>query len=68
MGNGTSCRSVRSVIKLQIRHFVIWFITHMTTERTALYSVLLLLFIVGYVYNRMVISYIVQRTKQSFID
>ena len=26
MGNGTSCRSIRTVIKLEIKHFVIWLI------------------------------------------
>ena len=57
MGNGTSCRSIRTVIKLEIKHFVIWLIAR-----------ILLLFIVGYICNRTVISYIAQRTKQSFID
>ena len=57
MGNGTSCRSIRTVIKLEIKHFVIWLIAR-----------ILLIFIVGYVCNRMVISYIAQRTKLSFID
>ena len=57
MGNGTSCRSIRTVIKLEIKHFVIWLIAR-----------ILLIFIVGYICNRMVISYIAQRTKQSCID
>ena len=57
MGNGTSYRSIRTVMKLEIKHFVIWLIAR-----------ILLLFIVGYICNRMVISYIAQRTKQSFID
>ena len=57
MGNGTSCRSIRTVIKLEIKHFVIWLIAR-----------ILLLFIVGCICNRTVISYIAQRTKQSFID
>ena len=57
MGNGTSCRSIRTVIKLEIKHFVICLIAR-----------ILLLFIVRYIFNRMVISYIAQRTKQSFID
>lgn len=42
MGNGTSCRSIRTVIKLEIKHFVIWLIAR-----------ILLLFIVGYICNRM---------------
>ena len=29
MGNGTSCRSILTVIKLEIKHFVIWLIARM---------------------------------------